>query len=225
MGTAGCSQSGPAGGSFFPGSRVVWIGDSYLTSGNGGIRRGVEARARAEGSLAATDAYRFHYQGGTQITSGEIPGQYGIAHAEDPEIDVVVMDGGGNDILIGNPGCLTNPPPGNTSCVDTFDSVVSMLQTLWTSMAADGVTHVVFFYYPHIPYAGANANIDYSAPLIQTACESFTQPLACYFVDPRATFEGQSWIDADDVHPNADGQDALAEIIWYDTMVANGIAQ
>lgn len=224
---AGCSgdddDDDTPSGQPFPGSQVVWIGDSYLTVGDEGIRHGVEARARDAGALAEGDEYRAYYAPGTQIANGQIPGQYDTAKAADPVIDTVVMDGGGNDIQGGHPECLSDPPPGNPDCVAVFDDIIATLESLWMTMGSDGIGHVVFFYYPELGDPGATANVDYSAPRIEAACEAFVTPLSCHFVDPRATFEGQPYID-DGIHPNADGQEALAGLIWEE-MVANDIAQ
>lgn len=225
---AGCgADEGDGGGAPdttpFPGSEVVWIGDSYLTAGDEGIRRGVESRARDEGALAEDDEYRPYYAPGTQILNGQIPGQYDAAKAADPSIDTVIMDGGGNDIQGSYPECLSDPPPENPDCVQVFDDMIATLETLWAEMETDGVAHVVFFYYPRLPDPGAAANIDYSAPRIQSSCDAFGSTLSCHFVDPRDAFEGEPYID-DGIHPNAAGQDVLAELLW-DEMVASGIAQ
>lgn len=202
---------------------MVWIGDSDFVAGDSGIRHGVEDRAREAGALADGDEYRAYYGGGAQVANGDIPGQYDSAKAADPDIAVVVMDGGGNDIGAGHPECLTSPPPGNAACVTVWDGILAALDTLWDEMEADGVSAIVFMGYPHLGIAGGNENVDYSTPRIQPACEGRTAP-ACVFVDPRTAFEGQSYLEPDGIHPNAAGQDVLAGLLW-DAMDANGIAQ
>ena len=227
---AGCS-GGPAGddddddvSSAFPGSRMVWIGDSFNVSANEGIRRGVETRAKDAGALAEDDEYRAHYQPGAQVANGQIPGQYATAVAAGSDIDTVVMDGGGNDIGISHPECLTSPPPDDAACVAVWDEILSTLEALWSDMEADGVAHVIFYGYPELGITGGPENVNYSTPRIQTACAAFTAPLECRFVDPRAVFEGQPYLEPDGMHPTAAGADALAELLW-DEMVAGGIAQ
>jgi hypothetical protein len=228
-GTGGASGTGGSGGSggcskgMTKASQVVWIGDSYPASGNGGIQRYTEQAAQAAGALAAGATYRRYYAGGTQMANGQIPGQYTQAKSADPDINTVIMTGGGNDILIGNNTCLSNPPPANLSCVDTVAKAVAAADAMFTQMQADGVKNVIYYFYPRTTILQSGANVDYAFPIVKAGCDKFRGPLNCYFVDTRPAFEGQNWF-ADGIHPTDPGQKAIGGLVW-DTMVSQCIAQ
>jgi len=227
-GTAGTGGSGGTGGcqkGTTKASQVVWIGDSYPASGTppGGIQRYTEQAAVAAGALAAGSTYRKYYAGGTQMANGQIPGQYTTAKQADPNINTVIMTGGGNDILIGNPSCLSNPPPANQSCVDTVAKATAAAEALFTQMQADGVKNVIYYFYPRTALAMSGANVDYAFPVVKAGCDKYKGPLNCYFVDTRPPFEGQNWF-SDGIHPTDPGQQAIAVLVW-NTMVTNCIAQ
>jgi hypothetical protein len=225
-GTAGTGGSGGGSGcqkGATKASQVVWIGDSYPASGNGGIQRYTEQAAQAAGSLAAGATYRRYYMGGTQLANGQIPGQYTQAKNADADITTVIMTGGGNDILIGNSTCLSNPPPANQSCVDTVARAVAAAEALFTQMQADGVKNVIYYFYPRTALLQSAANVDYAFPIVKAGCEKFRGPLNCYFVDTRPAFEGQNWF-SDGIHPTDPGQQAIARVVW-ETMVNQCIAQ
>jgi len=228
-GTGGVAGTGGSGGSggcskgMTKASQVVWIGDSYPAAGNGGIQRYTEQAAQAAGALAAGATYRRYYAGGTQMANGQIPGQYTQAKSADPDINTVVMTGGGNDILIGNNTCLSNPPPANQSCVDTVAKAVAAADAMFTQMQADGVKNVVYYFYPRTALLQSAANVDYAFPIVKAGCDKFRGPLNCYFVDTRSAFEGQNWF-SDGIHPSDPGQKAIAGLVW-DTMASQCIAQ
>jgi hypothetical protein len=228
-GTGGVAGTGGSGGSggcskgMTKASQVVWIGDSYPASGNGGIQRYTEQAALAAGALAAGATYRRYYAGGTQMANGQIPGQYTQAKSADPDINTVIMTGGGNDILIGNNTCLNNPPPANQSCVDTVAKAVAAADAMFTQMQADGVKNVIYYFYPRTAILQSGANVDYAFPIVKAGCDKFRGPLNCYFVDTRPAFDGQNWF-SDGIHPTDPGQKAIGGLVW-DTMVSNCIAQ
>lgn len=207
------------------GDAVVWIGDSYPDSGNGGIQRYAEERLRTAGALDADEHYRRYYQGGTRMANGEIPGQYDDAKQENAAIDTVIMIGGGNDILIGNPACVNDPPPGNQSCVDTVNEVVAAVRALATKLQTDGVAHVVYYFYPRTPLGRSKESVDYAAPLAKAVCEEFVSPLRCHFIDTRDSFEGHAeYFQVDGIHPTDAGQRVIGELI-AGTMSSDCIAQ
>jgi lysophospholipase L1-like esterase len=160
--------------------------------------------------------------------NGQIPGQFQSALAANPDIKTVIMDGGGNDVLIGDANlCLQTPPP-DTECVARIDDVLNAAGNLLDDMAAAGVQDVVYFFYPHLPEGGLvqgfkNETLDYAAPLVQQVCEN--APLNCVFVDTRPAFEGHpEYFLNDGIHPNDGGSVVLANTVWS-SMVANCIAQ
>jgi hypothetical protein len=167
------------------------------------------------------------------------------------DIKVVIMDGGGNDVLIGNTSCETTAPPGNTSCVTTVQTAIDVAKSKMQEMAQKGVQSVVFFFYPHLDPAGGgilltpapaiNDTLDFAYPLAEQLCcgSTFTasltnsscsgQPapgLSCVFVDTRPAFEGHlaDYIKSDKVHPTQAGAQVISDLIW-NQMTSHCIAQ
>jgi hypothetical protein len=137
-----------------------------------------------------------------------IPQQYANAQASN-DIIYVVMDGGGNDCMRGQP-----------------DGAYNAAVTLFETMAGDGVQKVLYFFYPDPikGYAGSSlqTNLDALRPRMQELCEGLTAPL-CYFVDLRESWDGHEEYSDDGIHPTAAGDQASAGQIWP-VMEANCIA-
>jgi hypothetical protein len=207
-------------------SEVVTIGDSYFAITT--VITGVMVHARLNGSLGPQDSYRRYEVGGTLMGNGQIPGMFDMAVAEDPVIDTVIMTGGGNDVLIGSASlCLSNPPPAE-ACVTALNEVFGAAEQLIADMAAAGVKHVVYSFYPHLPPgfpSGAkNETLDYAAPLVAEMCAN-AQGIECHFVDIRDAFEGHpEYIAADAIHPTDAGSQVMADLIWA-TMLDQCVAQ
>jgi hypothetical protein len=200
-------------------NQVVMLGDSYLDPAWGNV-----------GPTIMTDAnamYRHYYIGAASMAWGNPNTQFFIPYQYDPmalmdpsvmssaDIKVVILDGGGNDVLIGNTSCETTAPPSNTSCVMTIQNAINEVTMETQKMATNGVKWVVYFFYPHLSTAGGgilqtpapavNDTLDYAYPLAEKFCcgSSFTssltnysctgQPAAglnCVFIDTRPAFEG-----------------------------------
>jgi hypothetical protein len=237
-------------------NEVVMLGDSYLDPAWGNV--GPTLMMKAGGVK-----YRPYYIGGASMAWGNPNTQFYIPYQFDPmaltdpavmnpsDIKVVIMDGGGNDVLIGNNSCETTAPPSNTSCVTSVQNAIDVAQSKMMEMAQKGVKQVVFFFYPHLDTAGGgilatpapavNDTLDYAYPLAEKICcgSTFTssmtqyscagQPAAgmtCVFVDTRPAFEGHlsDYIKSDKVHPTQAGADVIAGLLW-DQMQAHCIAQ
>ena len=207
---------------------VVMIGDSYLAITS--VPSAVFNLARLYDALGDNEEYRRYDQGGTQMGNGQIPNQFQDALAEDPNINTVIMTGGGNDVLIGDANdCLQNPPPGDQNCVDNINDVMVAAEGLLQDMADAGVQNVVYFFYPHLPDQGfvqgaKNETLDYAYPLVEELCAN--APLNCVFVDTRPAFEGHQdeYFQFDGIHPNDQGSLEIANAVWSQ-MVVNCIAQ
>jgi lysophospholipase L1-like esterase len=195
-----------------PASEVIVIGDSYLAITS--VVDHIQVSARLNGSLGPQESYRRYDAGGTQMGNGQ-----------DPAIDTVIMNGGGNDVLIGSAnGCLSNPPPAQ-ACVAAIDVVLEAAEQLLADMAGAGVQHVVYHFYPHLPpgLGATTETVDYAAPLVQAVCEA--APVECHFVDLRPAFEGHpEYITFDGVHPSEEGSVVIADLVWG-TMVEHCVAQ
>jgi lysophospholipase L1-like esterase len=224
---------------------VVMLGDSYLDPAWGNVGPTLMMQANA--------TYRHYYIGGAAMAWGNPDTQFYIPYQYDPmaltdiavtnpaDIKVVIMDGGGNDVLIGDTSCETTAPPGNTSCVTTIQNAINQAHTTMAEMAQKGVQSVVFFFYPHLSTAGGgilqtpapavNETLDYAYPLAEQMCcgSSFTsdindyscsgQPepgLTCVFIDTRPAFEGHlaDYIKSDNVHPTQAGANVISNLIW-----------
>lgn len=210
-------------------SEVVLIGDSYFDATR--VALDLYVHARLAGSLGPMEEYREYYQGGTQMSNGQIPAQYDAAKNDDPVINTVIMTGGGNDVLIGSANnCLQNPPEEDAGCRSALDNVFNAAEGLISAMAADGVENVIYFFYPHLPDGGfvsgaKNETLDYAYPIVRDLCES-AEGTNCIFVDTRDAFEGHQneyFLD-DGIHPNDAGAQVIADLLW-ETMVENCVAQ
>ena len=242
-------------------NQVVMIGDSYLDPAYSNAALDLFANAQMAGSLPANTTYRHYYQGGAAMNNGSlqfnIPYQYenealtDLSVMNPATIDTIIMDGGGNDVLIDDQSCLTSGPPGNTGCVTEIQGVVTRATSLLQEMAGKGVKHIVYFFYPHLDPAGGgllptpapdvNVTLDYAYPLAEQLCcgTTFTSTATsytcsgnttgtqCVFIDTRPAFEGHvaDYIKTTDhVHPTPAGAQVIANLIWA-TMMNNCIAQ
>jgi hypothetical protein len=208
-------------------SEVVLIGDSYINYIENLAPR-LQALAVEDGALMRGQMYRDRAVAGSSLATGglsKIPPQLDAALREDPNMKFVVMDGGGNDVLLGNQLCLADGAEKNASCTDIARQAIATAKTMMEKMRSSGVAEVVYFFYPHVPYGGADL-LDWSIPMYKETCESLaTETFRCHFVDTRATFEGKpQFIAGDNIHPSSVGADALAEQIWG-VMKENCIAQ
>jgi lysophospholipase L1-like esterase len=217
------------------------LGDSYMDPSWGNVGPTLMKLAGA--------TWRPYYVGGASMNGGDgqfnIPYQFdNMAVTDNPDIKVVVMDGGGNDILLDNRQCLSTPIMGDTACHMVVSGVVTTAQTLLADMANRGVRQIVFLFYPHIDtttiYTGPNANdwLDYAYPLAAQTCCGAATPGAgaaeltchgspdpgveCTFIDTRPEFVGHNdptmpsayWLDAFGIHPNAQGAQVIANKMW-----------
>lgn len=190
---------------------MVIIGDSFYAL-SGEITNALEQRARAAGALGAGENYREYAVSGTRLSGGfspNIPQQYANAR-QAGSVKVVIMDGGGNDMLQGN---CSNPP--NASCPD-IQNAVNAADSLFDQMAMDGVEHLIYTFYPDpVNNSGLQSRLDVLRPLIRQEVESSPVPGSQY-IDLRPVFEGRygEYIMSDGIHPTAAGSRATADAIW-----------
>jgi lysophospholipase L1-like esterase len=220
-----------------PGEEVVIIGDSYVTGFS-------SPPLQPELANLVPDASSYpNYAGaGCSMASGgictglygNVPDQFTAATGEHSGIKLVLMNGGGNDVLLpaaGSPDCKnevgSSKDPGCTAIVKlSLDTATSLIM----HMADVGVRDVVFFFYPHIPsvdggLGGTNANeiLDYAYPTVADSCKNANAmsggKLTCHFIDLRQPFADTGsitgagpWtnISDDGVHPTDAGQKVMA---------------
>jgi lysophospholipase L1-like esterase len=193
-------------------TQTIMVGDSYLAL-SGDVYRFLQ-------QYSGGQTYRTYYVSGTQLVGGlppNIPDQARQAYAEGP-VQTIIMTGGGNDVLIGDQTCKTDPL--GQQCTTTVNNTVAAAHDLMIEAANAGVQEVIYFFYPHLPGtsflapATLNQTLDYAAPRAKEVCESSTV-LDCSFIDTRPAFEGHSdYIGLDGIHPTAAGSQVIAQLIW-----------
>lgn len=200
--------------------QVVTIGDSifalsgelqdFLESYAGEtFRRYTISGAELKGGIVATDIY----------------GQYNIAKNDNPNIDTIVMDGGGNDILI--PSIALFDPYNcktqwyqfgrlSSTCKNFIDDIYVDAVNLLNKMDADGVDNVIYLGYYYTKNGlflldSMEEAVDYGDMRLAQACRN--SRANCKFVDPRSSINDSNII-FDGIHPNTEGSRKLANLIW-----------
>jgi lysophospholipase L1-like esterase len=210
-------------------NKVVMIGDSIFHLSNE-IAKNLETYSG--------EAYRQYYMSGAQMIGGTMTPvikQYANAKADDPIIRTVIMDGGGNDILINNQEVCSGDTV-SQECKDLIEPVFEAARTLFREMYNDGVQHMIYLgYYVVDPdgymigEAGLKGVTDYSAAKSKATCDELNVEFGKtigYYIDTRDAFIGheKDYIISDGVHPSAAGSKVLADLIW-NLMVAKNIEQ
>lgn len=199
--------------------QVVVIGDSIFAL-SGKLQDILEA--------SAGETFRRYTLSGAELDGGSIAtsivDQYAIARNDNPDIDTILMDGGGNDILI--PAILLDPYNCKTQwyqfgrlsdrCKAFIDDVYVEAVNLLNQMHADDVGDVVFLGYYYTKNAlllldSMEEAIDYGDLRLSQACDFSAVP--CTFVDPRAVINDGDII-LDGIHPNSGGSQKLADLVW-----------
>jgi lysophospholipase L1-like esterase len=201
-------------------NNVVFFGDSiFALSG--------EIQARLH-SLNGGRTFRNYTTSGAELLGGAIAPsveqQIATANADNPNSTVVVMNGGGNDILI--PAVALDPYDCLTqwyefgrlssSCKSFIDDIYVDGVDLLNGLHADGVTQVIYlgYYYTKnglLLVDDLEEAVDYGDVRLSQACTNSI--VNCTFIDPRSTIR-DSDITGDGVHPNATGSRKLADLIW-----------
>ena len=211
-GTGGCTSSEVNA------NQVVILGDSFFGATHQ-ITAYLEDLARGAGALDVGERYRDYsalLNNALALGGNGIAAQYAAAAAE-ARVEVVIMNGGGTDVLAG--ACATP----SSDCPVIVEASLAA-EALLAQMAADGVAHVVYAFYPDPVDPNLRAKVDALRPQIEAVCQA--SPVACHFVDLRSTFADfyTEYIQPDGINPTAAGSQAAAGAIW-ETMQTNCIAQ
>ena len=195
---------------------VITLGDSIYDD-NSQIEANLESWA--------DQSFRNYTQGGAELSGGilaaSVEAQYASAKARDPQINTVIMNGGGNDLLIPailfDPyGCRTHWYRRNISqgCVNLIIEQYITLTNLLNTMHADGVRDIVFLGYYELPRSNTilGMTLDYGNGYLAYACNT-ASAANCEFVDPRGTIPASD-VKSDDIHPTVSGSLKLAQQIW-----------
>ncbi len=160
--------------------------------------------------------------------------QYNTAIAARPSIKTIIMDAGGNNILMDmywSQACQTSSSIPSAACRTYIDGVLDKAETLWEDMNDDGVDDIFHLGYYRLKkgiltsllYGGTKLNpaVVYADDQLAAACA--VSPAECWFIDPRADFLGKesSYIKSDGIHPTNTGGKVCATKI-YNKMVAVG---
>lgn len=194
---------------------VITVGDSIFDL-SGELQLFLEQKAG--------QTFRNYTQSGAELTGGIIATavdvQYSDARSTNANIDTVVMDGGGNDILIPAMvgdiyGCRTKWYRKNISsrCKNLVNDVYVDLVNFLNQMDADGVQNVVYLGYYELPRGNANLlqALNYGDDKLADACSNTTAN--CSFVDPRGHIPVE-YVLSDNIHPTTEGSQVLADLVW-----------
>jgi hypothetical protein len=185
-------------------------------------------------AAGAPTPYRNYSAGGTLMLPGSIPAQLTRAIAADGDIKLLIMDGGGNNVLIGARQCLNVGSSTNPDCHRVVQEAITVSEALMKTAADAGIRDVIYFYYPELPpslFGGAAPSemLNYSLPLAKASCEGANArtggALTCHFIDTRPLFQGRpDFLGGDQLHPSAAGAQAIGTAIW-DVMKQKCIGQ
>ena len=205
-------------------SQVIVIGDSYINWVSHTFPQDIVRESGQMWRMEAVGGYAMA-TGGT----GLIPASFDESIRRDPDAHTVLMDGGGNDVLIGDSMrlCRDDKAPTVPFCQKLLDDALAAADKLLDRAAAAGIRDVVYFFYPHVPkntlLGGPDPNhmLDYSLPKVRDLCEQAEErtdgKLRCYFVDMVPVFAGKpesEWFFPGDIHPTSVGSQAMAKAVW-----------
>lgn len=220
-------------------TQVMIIGDSYINWITHTFPSDLATAAGQKGfRLEAIGAASMASGGATTL----IPKQFELSYARDGDVHTVVMDGGGNDILVPAPRfdplatCKNDPKsPTLPQCQSIVGEALGTATKLIDRAVEAGIRDVVYFFYPHVPQPtliggdAPNAILDYALPMVRDLCDDTVErtngKLRCHFVDMVPVFEGHAdWFFPGDIHPNSKGSRAMAAAVW-ETMKKNCVGQ
>jgi lysophospholipase L1-like esterase len=200
-------------------NEVVFFGDSIFAL-SGEIQRVLHGYAGK--------TFRNYTTSGAELIGGSIAPsveqQIGIANADNPNSTVVVMNGGGNDILI--PAIAFDPYDCMTQwyefgrlssrCKSYINEIYVDGVDLLNDLHADGITSVIYLGYYNTKNGLIWADdleeaIGYGNGKLSQACANSV--VSCTFIDPRSKIKNSD-ITVDGVHPTHGGSKKLADLIW-----------
>jgi lysophospholipase L1-like esterase len=194
---------------------VVTVGDSIFDL-SGDLQRFLEEKAG--------QTFRDYTISGSKISGGTLARaidlQYADANAFNSSIDTIIMNGGGNDILIPAMigdfyGCRTKWYRKNISsrCKNLVNNVYVNTVNLMNNMGSNGVQNIVYLGYYELPRGNANlaGALEYGVNRLAEACSNSSAN--CDFVEARGSIPANFVLD-DDIHPTSEGSQVLADLVW-----------
>jgi len=224
--TAACQGGQPRRANGAQNNQVLFLGDSIFAL-SFGIENNLENRF---------GTFRSYTASGARLSQGgiapSIRSQFASAERVNGNTAVVVMNGGGNDLLFpvlsGDPQrCLT--PNQNAalsaSCQRLLTQVSMDLTDFLNQLAQSGVRNVIYLGYYYTKNAGRGGitngaplsqlrqAVDFSAMALNQGCGRVSTPnFTCTFLDSRGTIQPQDIVN-DGVHPATSGSNKLADLI------------
>jgi lysophospholipase L1-like esterase len=207
------------------GSQVIFIGDSYsnYAIAHSPLAGLVTTRARKDGALTQAQSYTDYAVAGTTLAAppADIQNQWNTNKSKKP-IHVVVMDGGGNDVLINNTQCRPEGSETRAECKQVVQDSLDAAKMMFESMKMEGVSDVIFFWYPHIPgglLTGGETGTsisDYTYPMLEAIANSAsTDTFHVSMVPTVAIFDGHpEYFYTDGLHANDTGEGKIADAVW-----------
>ncbi|BES71379.1 hypothetical protein RE428_23970 [Marinobacter nanhaiticus D15-8W] len=199
--------------------QVVFVGDSIFAL-SGEIQDQLEAKAG--------ETFRRYTVSGAELSGSlitpSVPDQFREAVADNPDIDTMVGDGGGNDILI--PAIALDPNNCKTpwyrfgqlsqDCKDMIDDIYVEGVDFLNEVAQAGAKNGILVGYYHTKNGlfrldSMEEAVDYGNQTLARACRNSI--LDCAFVDPRPVITDRDII-FDGIHPAESGSKKIADLIW-----------
>lgn len=196
-------------------NEIITLGDSIFDL-SGDLQMFLEQEAG--------QTFRNYTQSGAELTGGviatSVQNQYSDAKQTDSNIETIVMDGGGNDILI--PAMVLDPYGCRThwwrrsirsSCKNLVNDTYVDLVNLLNTMDTDGVDNIIYLGYYELPRSNENLTqaVNFGDDRLGDACNNTTAN--CTFVDPRGQIPANHVL-SDNIHPTTEGSRTLADLIW-----------
>ena len=219
-GTGGMDMTTPPEDDYHPpclkkGGDLVLLGDSYVNYIES-LEPRLTKHAQDDGVLKAPDRFDDHAVAGTSLAASAplIPPQW-FDDAKSLKPTFIVMDGGGNDVLLWHSECLNDGASQNTGCQQVVKDATDAARMMMDDMIATSVKQILYFFYPNVPAGGADIT-NYAYPMAKEQCEARSdKDFECTMVDLRPVFMGHDdWYMVDGIHPLAPGMDAMGDTIW-----------
>jgi lysophospholipase L1-like esterase len=124
--------------------------------------------------------------------------------------DIIIMDGGGNDIFGNSGNCRNNP---NVNCKSQIDGIAEKFKNLLEKMLNRKIDTVYFlspYYTSGWNGSGYEKAVDYGVDNITKICNESL--MYCVFIDVRFAMKGNV-VEWDGIHPNQNGCNILANSI------------
>jgi hypothetical protein len=202
-------------------NKIVNLGDSIFAL-SGGISDYLHSYAGK--------TFRRYATSGAELNGGiiepSVASQYARAKADYRTIDTIIMDGGGNDILI--PATMYFDPYNckkdwwesglSSKCKSFINDIYVEAVNMMNQMGREGVKNIIFQGYYHVKFGvigttALNPAVDYGDTKLKLAVQNATLVPYRVFIDPRSSISNSDII-IDGIHPADSGSKKLAGLIW-----------